>query len=58
MKTIRVSVEGPLARVTLDRPEVLNAGNADWVRDLTEVVDHISRAADVRVVVLLSLIHI
>jgi enoyl-CoA hydratase/carnithine racemase len=52
VKTIRVSVEGPLARVTLDRPEVLNAGNADWVRDLTEVVDHISRAADVRVVVL------
>ena len=52
MKTIRIAVEGPLARVTLDRPEVLNAGNAEWVRDLGEVVDHIERASDVRVVVL------
>jgi enoyl-CoA hydratase/carnithine racemase len=52
VKTIRLAVDGPLARVTLDRPEVLNAGNADWVRDLGEVVDHIARASDVRVVVL------
>ena len=52
MKTIRLAVDGPLARVTLDRPEVLNAGNADWVRDLGEVVDHVSRAAAVRLVVL------
>jgi enoyl-CoA hydratase/carnithine racemase len=52
VKTIRLAVDGPLARVTLDRPEVLNAGNADWVRDLGEVVDHIARAWDVRVVVL------
>ena len=52
MKTIRLAVEGPLARVTLDRPEVLNAGNAEWVRDLGEVVDHIERASDVRVVAL------
>ena len=52
MKTIRLAVEGPLARVTLDRPEVLNAGNADWVRDLAEVVERITRASEVRVVVL------
>ena len=52
MKTIRVVVDGPLARMTLDRPEVLNAGNAEWVRDLGEAVSAIERAADVRVVVL------
>ena len=52
MKTIRLAIDGPLARVTLDRPDVLNAGNADWVRDLGEAVDQIARARDVRVVVL------
>jgi enoyl-CoA hydratase len=52
VKTTRLAVDGPLARITLDRPDVLNAGNADWVRDLGEVVDHIARASEVRVVVL------
>jgi enoyl-CoA hydratase/carnithine racemase len=50
--TIRVAVEGPLARVTLDRPAVLNAGNAEWVRDLNAVVARLERAPEVRVVVL------
>lgn len=40
-----------MARVTLDRPEVLNAGNAEWVRDLNDVVARLERAPDVRVVV-------
>ena len=52
MRTIRLAVEGPLARVTLDRPEVLNAGNAEWVRDLAEAVARIEGAREVRVVVL------
>jgi enoyl-CoA hydratase len=52
VKTIRLVVEGAVARVTLDRPEVLNAGNEQWVRDLAEVVARIERAPDVRVVVL------
>jgi enoyl-CoA hydratase/carnithine racemase len=50
--TIRFTVDGPVARVVLDRPEVLNAGNAAWVRDLTGVVDRLERAPQVRVVVL------
>jgi len=52
VKTIRLAIDGPLARVTLDRPDVLNAGNAEWVRDLGEVIDHIERASGVRVVVI------
>jgi enoyl-CoA hydratase/carnithine racemase len=52
VKTIRLAIDGPLARVTLDRPEVLNAGDTQWVRDLGEVVERIERATDVRVVVL------
>jgi enoyl-CoA hydratase/carnithine racemase len=49
---VRLSIEGPLARVTLDRPEVLNAGDAGWVRDLNAVVDRLAAEPDVRVVVL------
>jgi enoyl-CoA hydratase/carnithine racemase len=49
--TIRLALDGAVARVTLDRPAVLNAGNADWVRDLTDVVARLERAAEARVVV-------
>jgi enoyl-CoA hydratase/carnithine racemase len=52
VSTIRLAVDGPLARVTLDRPEVLNAGNAEWVRDLGEVVARLERASEIRVVVI------
>jgi enoyl-CoA hydratase/carnithine racemase len=52
VRTIRLTVAGAVARVTLDRPEVLNAGNAEWVRDLGEVVARLERAPDARVVVL------
>ena len=41
-----------MARVTLDRPAVLNAGNAEWVRDLNAVVAQLECAPAVRVVVL------
>ena len=52
MTTIRLDLDGSLARVTLDRPDVLNAGNAQWVRDLGDVVARLARAPDVRVVIL------
>ena len=52
MTTIRLAVEGPVARVTLDRPAVLNAGDAQWVRDLNDVVGRLERAPEARVVVL------
>ena len=49
---VRLSIDGPLARVTLDRPEVLNAGDAAWVHDLHSVVARLAEEPDVRVVVL------
>lgn len=52
MSTMRLALDGPMARLTLDRPEVLNAGNAEWVRDLNDVVERLARAPEVRVVVL------
>ncbi len=51
-KTIRLEVTGPVARLTLDRPEVLNAGDASFARDLDEVVATIGARPAVRVVVM------
>jgi enoyl-CoA hydratase/carnithine racemase len=48
---IRLEIEGPLARLVLDRPRVLNAGNRRWVADLNEVVRRLQARPDVRVVV-------
>ncbi len=52
MTSIRLAVDGAVARLTLDRPEVLNAGDARWVSDLGEAVARIESAPDVRVVVI------
>ncbi|HXH84875.1 MAG TPA: enoyl-CoA hydratase/isomerase family protein [Candidatus Tectomicrobia bacterium] len=52
MRTIRLEIDGPVARVTLDRPHVLNAGDREWVADLNEVVARLERTPGARVVVL------
>jgi enoyl-CoA hydratase len=41
-----------MARVTLNRPEVLNAGDPGWVAELTEVVARIGARPDLRVAVI------
>ncbi len=48
--TVLLDVEGPLARVTLNRPEVLNAANIAFMEDFTAVVDALEAAPDVHVV--------
>ncbi len=50
--TIQLEVTGPVARMTFDRPEVLNAGNARFVVELGEAVAAIAALPDVRVVVM------
>jgi enoyl-CoA hydratase/carnithine racemase len=52
MNTMRLDIADGVARLTLDRPEVLNAGNAEWVRDLTAAVRRIGTAPAVRVAVI------
>jgi enoyl-CoA hydratase/carnithine racemase len=42
--------DGPVARVTLNRPEVLNAQNNQATHDLNAVADQIARDRDVRIV--------
>jgi enoyl-CoA hydratase/carnithine racemase len=50
-ESIRLDVSGAVARVTLNRPEVLNAADAEWVAALGEVVRELGSSPAVRVVV-------
>jgi enoyl-CoA hydratase/carnithine racemase len=52
MKTMRLETKGPVARLTLERPEVLNAGDRQWVADLNAAVRELHTLGAVRVVVL------
>lgn len=48
---VRLEQQGHVALVTLDRPEVLNALSWDTLGRLLDVVERLSRAADVRAVI-------
>src|SRR4051794_15927979 len=48
--TVLLDVEGPLARVTLNRPEVLNAANLAFMEDFEAVVDALEAAREVKLV--------
>lgn len=50
--TLDVAVAGPVATVTLDRPQRLNAMNGVMVEELTAVAGRLDRQADVRAVVI------
>ncbi|HXL35860.1 MAG TPA: enoyl-CoA hydratase/isomerase family protein [Ktedonobacteraceae bacterium] len=50
LETMRCEVEGPLARLRLNRPEVLNAANRAWVQDLVTATDYLAHQAETRVV--------
>jgi enoyl-CoA hydratase/carnithine racemase len=48
--TVLLDVEGPVARITLNRPEVLNAANLAFMEDFEAVVEAVAAEPDVRVV--------
>ncbi|MFQ5614349.1 MAG: enoyl-CoA hydratase-related protein [Anaerolineae bacterium] len=50
-ETIKKSLDGPIARITLNRPEVRNAMNRQMVADLLDCFESIRDNRDVRVVV-------
>ncbi len=52
LETVTVEGEGPIRHVVLNRPEVHNAVNAQFVADLTEACASLDRLAEVRVVIL------
>lgn len=51
-KTIILNIDGPLARVNLNRPDVHNAFNNDLINDLYDAFDSLKEEKDVRVIVL------
>ena len=40
---VRLSIEGPLARITLDRPEALNSLNPDLRWELSQHFDEVEK---------------
>jgi len=50
LETMRCEVNGPLARLRLNRPEVLNAANRAWVQDLVTATDYLAKHVETRVV--------
>ena len=51
LETMRCELDGPLGRLRLNRPEVLNAANWAWVRDLVKATDYLAQSAETRVVI-------
>jgi enoyl-CoA hydratase/carnithine racemase len=52
MPAVSLSIDGAVARLTLDRPDVLNALHREMARDLTSALDHLETAPGLKVVVL------
>jgi enoyl-CoA hydratase/carnithine racemase len=50
--SVRLDLDGPVARITLNRPEVLNAGDPGWVAELTDVVARVGAARHLRAAVI------
>ena len=51
-KTLTVAVDGHVARITLDRPDKLNAMNADFWNELPAAVRALDAGGDVRAIVI------
>jgi len=51
-KTLTVSTEGHIARITLDRPDRLNAMNADFWNELPAAVRALDAGGDIRAIVI------
>ena len=48
---VDLALDGPVARITLNRPEVLNAGDPRWVAELDAVIAAVAARSDLRVAV-------
>lgn len=49
---VALALDGPVARITLNRPDVLNAGDPRWVAELNGVVATVAGRTDLRVAVI------
>jgi len=51
LETMRCEIDGPLARLRLNRPQALNAANWTWVNDLVKAVDYLQHSSETHVVI-------
>ena len=51
LETMRIELDGPLARLRLNRPQVLNAANWQWVKDLVTSTNHLAHNAETHIVI-------
>lgn len=51
LETMSCQVDGPLARLRLQRPEALNAANWAWVQDLGTTVDYVAQNTEIHVMI-------
>lgn len=51
LETMLCEIDGPLARLRLNRPEALNAANWAWVNDLVTATEFLTQQNDVHVVI-------
>lgn len=51
-ETMRYEIQGSIAHVTLNRPDVLNAMNVQWAHDFLAIAENLGRDPEVKVVVI------
>jgi enoyl-CoA hydratase len=52
MPSVRLELDGSVAHIILNRPEVLNAGDPGWVAELTDIIARVGALRDLRVAVI------
>ena len=52
VNTVQLAIDGPIARIILDRPDKMNALNAEMWRDLAAAVDRVEAEPGIRCVLL------
>jgi enoyl-CoA hydratase len=51
LETMRCELDGPLARLRLNRPEALNAANWAWVQDLVTATSYLAQQNETHIVI-------
>src|SRR5713101_1531360 len=52
LETMRCTLDGPMARLHLNRPEALNAANWAWVQDLIKATAYLAQSTETHVVII------
>jgi enoyl-CoA hydratase/carnithine racemase len=51
LETMRCALDGPVARLHLNRPQALNAANWTWVQDLIKATTYLAQSTETHVVI-------